>query len=240
MAGDCFGSPYASPIFQMSFILFFGTFLISTVLKDFKNRLFFPANVRQVISDFAVIIAIFSMTLLDYFSNIPTPKLDVPSEFKPTLESRGWIISPYHKDNPFYSCVLAVIPALLGTILIFMDQQITAVIVNRKENKLKKGCGYHLDLFILALLIQLCTVLGIPWFVAATVLSINHVNSLKLESETAAPGEKPQFLGVREQRATHIMIFLTIGCSVKLTPLLSHIPMPGKDAADEIWRLWLF
>lgn len=229
MTGDCLSSPYASPIFQMSFILFFGTFLISTVLKDFKNRLFFPANVRQVISDFSVIIAIFSMTLLDFFSKIETPKLDVPSEFKPTLESRGWLISPVHEKNPFYSIILAIIPALLGTILIFMDQQITAVIVNRKENKLKKGCGYHLDLFVLAILIQLCTMLGIPWFVAATVLSINHVNSLKLESETAAPGEKPQFLGVREQRFTHIMIFLTIGCSVKLTPLLSHIPMPGND-----------
>jgi solute carrier family 4 (sodium bicarbonate transporter), member 10 len=228
MTGDCFGSPYASPIFQMSFILFTGTFLISTVLKDFKNRLFFPAKVRQVISDFSVIIAIFSMTLLDFVANIPTPKLDVPSEFKPTLEGRSWVIVPYHEKNPFYSIILASIPAVLGTILIFMDQQITAVIVNRKENKLKKGCGYHLDLFILAILIQLCTVLGIPWFVAATVLSINHVNSLKLESETAAPGEKPQFLGVREQRATHIMIFLTIGCSVKLTPILSHIPMPGE------------
>lgn len=142
MTGDCFGSPFASPIFQMSFILFAGTFLISTVLKDFKNRLFFPSNVRQVISDFAVIIAIFSMSILDYFANIPTPKLDVPSEFKPTLESRGWLISPINKNNPFYSCFLAIIPALLGTILIFMDQQITAVIVNRKENKLKKGCGY--------------------------------------------------------------------------------------------------
>jgi len=63
-------------------------------------------------------------------------------------------------------------------------------------------------------------------FVAATVLSINHVNSLKLESECSAPGEKPQFLGVREQRVTHILIFLTIGGSVLLTPLLRHIPMP--------------
>ncbi|XP_055595830.1 sodium-driven chloride bicarbonate exchanger-like [Uranotaenia lowii] len=107
-----------------------------------------------------------------------------------------------------------------------MDQQITAVIINRKEYKLNKGCGYHLDLFVLAILIQICTVMGLPWFVAATVLSINHVNSLKKESETAAPGEKPQFLGVREQRVTHILIFLTIGCSVLLTPLLSHIPMP--------------
>jgi hypothetical protein len=31
----------------------------------------------------------------------------------------------------------ALLPALLATILIFMDQQITAVIINRKENKLK-------------------------------------------------------------------------------------------------------
>lgn len=90
----------------------------------------------------------------------------------------------------------------------------------------QKGCGYHLDLFVLSILIQICSVMGLPWFVAATVLSINHVNSLKLESECAAPGEKPRFLGVREQRVTHILIFLMIGCSVLLTPMLRNIPMP--------------
>ena len=31
----------------------------------------------------------------------------------------------------------AALPALLLSILIFMDQQITAVIINRKEHKLK-------------------------------------------------------------------------------------------------------
>ena len=33
-----------------------------------------------------------------------------------------------------------------------MDQQITAVIVNRKEFILKKGFGYHLDLLIVGIL----------------------------------------------------------------------------------------
>ncbi|XP_050448372.1 electroneutral sodium bicarbonate exchanger 1 isoform X3 [Cataglyphis hispanica] len=226
MVGDgCDAPHYVPDVFLMSIILFMGTFLLSVELKDFKNALFFPSKVRQVVSDFAVLIAIFSMSTLDHFVGIPTPKLEVPAEFKPTLEGRGWIISPFH-HNPFWSAIVACLPALLGTILIFMDQQITAVIVNRKENKLKKGCGYHLDLFILAILIEICSVMGLPWFVAATVLSINHVNSLKLESECAAPGEKPQFLGVREQRATHILIFLMIGCSVFLTPMLRNIPMP--------------
>lgn len=76
------------------------------------------------------------MSTLDHFVNIPTPKLEVPEEFKPTLAGRGWMIWPF-QSNPWWSAIVACLPALLGTILIFMDQQITAVIVNRKENKLK-------------------------------------------------------------------------------------------------------
>ncbi|XP_043865054.1 sodium-driven chloride bicarbonate exchanger isoform X15 [Drosophila mojavensis] len=222
---DC-GTPPTENVFLMSVVLCAGTFIFSTVLKEFKNALFFPSIVRQYISDFSVLIAIFSMTLFDYSLGVPTQKLEVPRELKPTLNTRGWLIPPFCEKNPWWSAIIAVFPAMLGTILIFMDQQITAVIINRKENKLKKGCGYHLDLFVLSGLIAICSVMGLPWFVAATVLSINHVNSLKLESECSAPGEKPQFLGVREQRVTHIMIFLTIGGSVLLTPQLRHIPMP--------------
>lgn len=60
-----------------------------------------------------------------------------------------------------------------------------------------KGCGYHLDLFILSLLIIIVGAFGLPVYVAATVLSINHVNSLKLESDSRAPGEVAHFVGVR-------------------------------------------
>uniref|UniRef100_A0A673KUF7 Electrogenic sodium bicarbonate cotransporter 4-like n=1 Tax=Sinocyclocheilus rhinocerous TaxID=307959 RepID=A0A673KUF7_9TELE len=55
---------------------------------------------------------------------------------KPTRPDRGWIVMPFGK-NPWWMCLASFAPALLVTILIFMDQQITAVIVNRKENKLK-------------------------------------------------------------------------------------------------------
>ncbi len=84
----------------------------------------------------------------------------------------------------------------------------------------KKGCGYHLDLLIIALCIGINSALGIPWFVAATVLSMNHVLSLKLESQSAAPGEKPKFLGIIEQRVTGLCVFLLIGASVFLTRYL--------------------
>ena len=61
----------------------------------------------------------------------------VPSEFKPTWEGRGWYVNPIHPNNPWWIIPGAMFPAALATILLFLDQQITAVIVNRKENKLK-------------------------------------------------------------------------------------------------------
>ena len=75
------------------------------------------------------------MTTLDYLVQIETPKLTVPGELRPTWSGRGWLIEPFG-TNPWYSALAASIPALLATILLFMDQQITAVIVNRKEHKL--------------------------------------------------------------------------------------------------------
>ncbi|XP_074878102.1 electroneutral sodium bicarbonate exchanger 1-like [Buteo buteo] len=150
---------------------------------------------------------------------------DVWALLQPTRDDRGWFINPIG-PNPWWTVLAALVPALLCTILIFMDQQISAVIVNRKEHKLKKGCGYHLDLFVVAVMLGVCSVMGLPWFVAATVLSITHVNSLKVESDCSAPGEQPKFLGIREQRVTGLLIFGLMGCSVFFTSVLKFIPMP--------------
>lgn len=61
---------------------------------------------------------------------------------------------------------------------------------------LSKGWGEHLDLLIVTICVPINSILGLRWFVAAIVLSINDVIVLTLESETAAPGEKAKFLGV--------------------------------------------
>uniref|UniRef100_A0A8D0KP72 Anion exchange protein n=1 Tax=Salvator merianae TaxID=96440 RepID=A0A8D0KP72_SALMN len=217
--------PYVPDVLFWSVILFFSTVTLSSTLKQFKTSRYFPTKVRSVVSDFAVFLTILSMVLVDYALGIPSPKLQVPNVFKPTRDDRGWFITPLG-PNPWWTVLAAVIPALLCTILIFMDQQITAVIINRKEHKLKKGCGYHLDLLMVALMLGVCSIMGLPWFVAATVLSISHVNSLKLESECSAPGEQPKFLGIREQRVTGLMIFVLMGSSVFLTRILKFIPMP--------------
>uniref|UniRef100_A0A3Q4AKA1 Anion exchange protein n=1 Tax=Mola mola TaxID=94237 RepID=A0A3Q4AKA1_MOLML len=217
--------PYVPDVLFWCVILFFSTVIMSAFLKEFKFSNYFPTKVRSIISDFAVFFTILSMVLIDYALGVPSPKLKVPSVFKPTRDDRGWFINPLG-PNPWWTAVISLVPALLCTILIFMDQQITAVIINRKEHKLKKACGYHLDLFMVGVMLGVCSLMGLPWFVAATVLSITHVNSLKLESECSAPGEQPKFLGIREQRFTGLMIFTLMGCSVFMTSVLKFIPMP--------------
>jgi len=42
----CNATQYVPDVFLMSVILFMGTFLLSVILKDFKNSLFFPSGVR--------------------------------------------------------------------------------------------------------------------------------------------------------------------------------------------------
>ncbi|QQP54685.1 Anion exchange protein, partial [Caligus rogercresseyi] len=120
---------------------------------------------------------------------------------------------------------LAPVLALLATILIFMDQQITAVIINRKDNKLMKGCGYHLDLFVLAFLIVILSLFGLPWFVAATVESRNHLCLYQgnprnlLLGETKVLGDKRAKSDHHYDRATHRSLHF-------ITPVLALIPMP--------------
>uniref|UniRef100_A0A8C0V2W6 Anion exchange protein n=1 Tax=Cyanistes caeruleus TaxID=156563 RepID=A0A8C0V2W6_CYACU len=218
---------YVPDVTLISFLLFGGTFLFCTALKRFRSSRYFPVHlqVRKMVSDFAVILAILASCAVDAALGLETPKLLVPNELKPTNPARGWVIFPFGA-NPWWVCLVSAVPAVLVTILIFMDQQITAVILNRREYKLQKGAGFHLDLLCVSLLMVVTSVTGLPWYVSATVISLAHMESLRKESATSAPGEHPEFLGIREQRLTGLVVFILMGVSIFMAPVLKHIPMP--------------
>uniref|UniRef100_A0A8C4UTZ1 Anion exchange protein n=1 Tax=Falco tinnunculus TaxID=100819 RepID=A0A8C4UTZ1_FALTI len=216
---------YVPDVTLVSFLLFGGTFLSCTVLKHFRSSRYFPVGVRKLVSDFAVILAILTSCTVDTALGLETPKLLVPSELKPTNPARGWIIFPFGA-NPWWVCLVSAVPAVLVTILIFMDQQITAIILNRREYKLQKGAGFHLDLLCVSLLMAITSATGLPWYVSTTVISLAHMESLRKESASSAPGEYPKFLGIREQRLTGLAVFTLTGVSIFMAPILKYIPMP--------------
>ncbi|KAM4533815.1 anion exchange protein 2b isoform 2-T8 [Odontesthes bonariensis] len=213
----------------LSLALMAGTFFIAFYLRKFKNSAFFPGRLRRIIGDFGVPIAILIMVLVDYsLEDTYTQKLSVPRGFSVTSPSkRGWIISPLGSDGEFpvwmmFACCL---PALLVFILIFMETQITTLIVCKKERMLVKGSGFHLDLLLIVVLGGSSALFGLPWMAAATVRSVTHVNALTVMSKAVAPGDKPRIQEVKEQRVTGLLVAVMVGMSIVIGDLLRQIPL---------------
>lgn len=140
---------------------------------------------------------------------------------------RRWLVNPFDARVPVWVWFASAGPALLLTVLVFVDQNITARLINNADHKLQKGGAYHLDLAVAGLLVGLCPFFGFPWLIAATVRSINHLRSLATVEEVVTPGgeTREKIIHVRENRVTGLAIHLLIGLSLFLLPYLNAIPM---------------
>ncbi|XP_041662702.1 anion exchange protein 3 isoform X2 [Cheilinus undulatus] len=226
---------YEGPVFNqpntalLSLVLMMGTFFIAFFLRKFRNSRFLGGKARRIIGDFGIPISILLSVLVDYaITDTYTQKLDVPSGFSVTSpDKRGWFISPFGDKQPFPTWMMgaSVVPALLVFILIFMETQITSLIVSKKERKLIKGSGFHLDLLLIVILGAICPLFGLPWLTAATVRSVTHVNALTVMSKATAPGEKPMIQEVKEQRLTGLLVAVLVGMSIVMTDVLRLIPL---------------
>ncbi|NXD99005.1 B3AT protein, partial [Chaetorhynchus papuensis] len=248
----------------LSLVLMAGTFFLAFFLRKFKNSSFLPGKVRRLIGDFGVPISIFIMALADFFiKDTYTQKLSVPKGLQVTNSSaRGWFIHPMGKESPFpiWMMFASVIPALLVFILIFLETQITTLIVSKPERKLVKGTGFHLDLLLIVAMGGLAALFGMPWLSATTVRTITHANALTIMSKTSASGEKSQILEVKEQRISGLLfiplavlfgIFLYMGVTslfgIQLFDRILLLLKPPKYHPDEpyvtrvkTWRMHLF
>ncbi|KAM9709533.1 anion exchange protein 3 isoform 2-T2 [Menidia menidia] len=226
---------FDAPVFNqpntalLSLVLMMGTFFVAFFLRKFRNSRFLGGKARRIIGDFGIPISILVSVLLDYsITDTYTQKLNVPSGFSVTSpDKRSWLISPFGDKQPFPTWMMgaSVVPALLVFILIFMETQITSLIVSKKERRLMKGSGFHLDLLLIVVLGAICPLFGLPWLTAATVRSVTHVNALTVMSKATAPGEKPMIQEVKEQRLTGLLVSVLVGMSIVMTNVLRLIPL---------------
>uniref|UniRef100_A0A673C5N3 Anion exchange protein n=1 Tax=Sphaeramia orbicularis TaxID=375764 RepID=A0A673C5N3_9TELE len=209
----------------LSMCLMFGCFFIAYFLRQFKNGTFLPGKIRRLLGDFGVPIAIFLMIVADYsIEDTYTQKLMVPKGLMVSNpEKRGWLINPFgeHQSFPVWVMFACCVPALLVFILIFLESQITTLIISKPERKMVKGSGFHFDLLVLVGMGGLSAIFGMPWLSAATVRSVTHANALTVMSK----GTKPVIEKVMEQRVSGILVALLVGLSILMEPILKLIPM---------------
>jgi mannitol/fructose-specific phosphotransferase system IIA component (Ntr-type) len=209
----------------LTLLLALGTFYIAMTLLRMRKSRYLRSRFREFVADFGPTIAMAAMTLTAvWLGEVDLAILAAPDKFG-TTSGRPWLVSIF--DVPVWVRWAAAVPAILATLLIFLDQSITARIVNSSDHKLRKGAAYHLDLTIVGAMVGACSLFGLPWVVAATVRSINHVRSLATTEEvTKAHSEtRDRILHVRETRVTGFAIHALMGCSLLMLPAIKTIPM---------------
>lgn len=235
----------------LGLVLALGTFVIAKNLKRARNSPYLRWRLRDFLSDFGPAIAIVVMTVVALLMHeVPRDHAKVPDSMG-TTTGRPWLVDLM--AAPTWVWFAAIGPAVLATILLFLDQNITTRLVNAGSHKLCKGSGFHLDLFVVGLIIAVSSLFGLPWIVAATVHSLNHVRSLATHKVVNVGGEPKEVItSVRENRVSPLAIHILIGVSLMFLPLVKTIPMSvlfglflfmgiatlGGNEFFERFRLW--
>lgn len=211
----------------LALILALGTFYIAMTLARIRSSRYLLPWIREFLADFGPSIALGAMIgvawSLGDFGTLETLKVS-------GVDGGGGALSGISMvdlgDVPTWIKFAAAGPAALATVLVFLSQNITARLVNSPENKLTKGESYHLDLAVVGGLIGVCSMLGWPWMVAATVRSLAHVRALAIVEEVHSQGDKRHsILHVVENRVTGMAVHGLIAGTLLVLPLLQYIPM---------------
>jgi hypothetical protein len=208
----------------LGLVLAMGTFVLARNLQRFRSSPYLRWWMRDFLADFGPAIAIVVMTVAAILMHeVPREHAKVPDTMG-TTTGRPWLVDL--TAAPVWLWFAAIGPAVLAVVLLFLDQNITTRLVNAPHHRLRKGPGYHLDLFIVGVIVMGCSFFGLPWIVAATVHALNHVRSLADHRVTEVNGERREVIvSVRENRVSPLAIHIMIGASLLFLPLVKLIPM---------------
>jgi len=210
-------------VYPFTSILTVSSIVLFLFLTSFQHLGYLPKQVHQFFHNFAALIVVIALSASANQFNINIRYLSIPKSFAPNgIERTQWIVDPL-VSNEAWIIVLAVIPAFILALMIFVEQQLSARQINNHYALLKKGHGYHLDLAVVCVGLFISSVFGLPFCVASIILSINNVYSLTTKSQA-------DFIGcdtkIKEQRLSNLLTYVLITLTPTMRPILRYIPFP--------------
>ncbi|KAG8467343.1 hypothetical protein KFE25_000659 [Diacronema lutheri] len=223
------------------------TYSFAVKFRQLRSSDWLNSGLRKQLANYGVSIVIIALTIV---SSLITPVLgitdivylNVPDVIQPTMVDpvtkarRGWLVKPFGYSNdpskqfPTWAIFLMILPAIGGCLLGYLDQNLTEVLVNRKDRMFKKLPAYHLSNMVVGcLLYPICALLGLPACHPATVRSLAHVMALTSTEVVPLPdgkGATVRIVGVAEQRVTHLVIHILILVALAAGPVLKYVPQP--------------
>jgi hypothetical protein len=229
----------------LSTILMFGTTGLAFFMRAFKGGPFcYSPKIRLLLTDFSLVTSIVVWTALDNtaFSSVQTDRLNVPDTFSPTMNCcdetctsffpdqcpgqaeawgrRPWVVNLFNTNGKSWLPVACSGPAILGFILVFLDDGITWHLMNHPSHKLTHGDAMTYDTCLIAVMAAINGILGLPLVVASTVPCLNHLHALSTKDS------KGNIIKVQQTRLTGMLIHGLMCAALFLLPLLKLIPVP--------------
>nr|XP_015925621.1 sodium bicarbonate transporter-like protein 11 isoform X1 [Parasteatoda tepidariorum] len=206
-------------------LLMCGTVWLAVSLYNFNKTPYLQASKREILADYALPVAVISMSFLGsfVFRDVATDQfrynVNLPLTRAPV------------EELPWQAAIAALGMGFALSLLFFMDQNISAAMVNNPCNKLKKGPAYHLDLFVVGIVNGFLSLYGLPWMHGVLPHSPLHVRSLADVEERVEQGHVYEIIvKVRETRVTGIVSHILIGLSIFLLPYpMAYIPTAVLD-----------
>lgn len=210
----------------LSLILMLGTVWLGVTLFDFTKTPFLNKAKRELLSDYALPVAVI---VFSFVGTILFSGVDVQTfPYEPSA-------SVFNLAD-FGSLSVGAIFGAMGlgfslSLLFFMDQNISAAMVNSPDNKLQKGNAYHWDLLVIGLINAFLCIFGLPFLHAVLPHSPLHVKCLADTEERVENGcVKDIVVRVRETRLTNLFSNILIGLSMLfLGYVLPFIPTAVLD-----------
>ena len=229
----------------LSCILCFGTTGLAYVMRSIKGGPFcYSPKVRSFLTDFALLTSIFFWTTLDLtvFGSIQTDRLNVPNKFAPTFNccteqcnsffpdqcpdqaeawgSRPWLVNLFDNNGKSWLPFACAGTAVLGFVLVYLDDGITWHLLNHPSHKLTHGDAMTYDTCLIGTMMIINAILGLPIVVASTVPCLNHLHALSTKDS------KGNIIKVQQTRWSGLIISTLMFCSLFALPLLKLIPVP--------------
>eukprot|EP01061_Rhynchopus_euleeides_P039905 TRINITY_DN6847_c0_g1_i1.p1 TRINITY_DN6847_c0_g1~~TRINITY_DN6847_c0_g1_i1.p1 ORF type:complete len:799 (+),score=342.81 TRINITY_DN6847_c0_g1_i1:153-2399(+) len=210
----------------MGVVLSLGTFIASVKLMDMRTSNLTSKTFREILSDYGTAIAVLLMAGIYHLAKVDhVETLEVP-DYPELTKDRDLLVDM--ANIPLYAVFVAAGPAFLLFTLFFLDENITSILSNRPEFKLRKGEAMHQDLFVVAIINLFLGMLGLPFLHGALPQSPLHVLQLADMEEYVEQGVlRQRVVKSRETRLTSLLCHvLMTAATIGALPALKALPVP--------------
>jgi len=212
-----------SPTHQL--ILTVSTLYVAWNLAGFNKTRFFKAGVRESISDFAVPAAIILATVASHLLSVQLEPLPVPTTFGPTKTGRAWVVDLLPVDHAGKCILVGAISGVPLVLLFFIDQNVTSLLTQHPDHKLRKGAAFHYNFFILGVFNIIMPMFGCPFVTGSLPHSPQFAKALADVAITREGGvEKREIVSVNENRVSPLLVNVLILACLPEIGVLENIP----------------